>query len=88
MCDKNIKGSIILSNKSEKNILVDGIIPKSLLNKKYSTTSIGFGCVMRPSNIRSGNILSGKIGNLNIKDHREYIEVNKSNISKFEKLKI
>lgn len=88
VCDKNIKGSIILSNKSEKNILVDGIIPKSLLNKKYSTTSIGFGCVMRPSNIRSGNILSGKIGNLNIKDHREYIEVNKSNISKFEKLKI
>ena len=88
ICDKNEKGSIILKNKNDINIIVDGVIPKPLFKKKYSTTRIGFGCVMRPSNIRSGNLLDGKIGTITINDHREYLEVNKFNVKKFNNLKI
>ncbi len=88
ICDKNEKGSIILKNEKQRNVIVDGIIPKSVIKSQYSTTRIGFGCVLRPSNIRSGNLLDGKIGSLTINDHREYLEVNKTNINKIKKLLI
>jgi len=88
MCEKSEKGSIIQQNKNNINILVDGVIPKPFLKQKYSTTRVGFGCVMRPTNIRSGNLLDGKIGTVTINDHREYLEVNKLNIKKFNNFKI
>ena len=88
ICEKSEKGSIIQQNKNNINILVDGVIPKPLLKQKYSTTRVGFGCIMRPTNIRSGNLLDGKIGTVTINDHREYLEVNKFNIKKFSNFKI
>ena len=88
ICDKNEKGSIILKNKNERNVLIDGVIPKSLVKTRYSTTRIGFGCIMRPTNIRSGNLIDGKIGAMTIKDHKQYLEVNKLNVKKFNNLKI
>ena len=88
ICDKSEKGTIILKNKNAKNVLVDGVVPSSILKNKYSTTRIGFGCVMRPANIRSGNLFDGKIGNFTIKDHREYVEVNEFNLAYFSKKKV
>ena len=88
ICDKNEKGSIILKNKNERNVLIDGVVPKSLVKTRYSTTRIGFGCIMRPTNIRSGNLIDGKIGAMTIKDHKQYLEVNKLNVKKFNNLKI
>ena len=43
---------------------------------------------MRPTNIRSGNLIDGKIGTMTIKDHKQYLEVNKLNVKKFNSIKI
>ena len=43
---------------------------------------------MKPTNIRSGNLIEGNIGTVTIKDHKQYFEVNKSNLEKFNKWKI
>ena len=83
ICDTIIKGSILEKNNNELNVIIDGIIPKEIIKKRYSTCSIGFGCIMKPTNIRSGNLLSGKIGKISIKNHKEYIEINENNSRNF-----
>ncbi len=80
ICDSVIKGSILEKSDSKLNVMIDGIIPKEIAQKKYSSCSIGFGCIMKPANIRSGNLLSGKIGSITIKNPKEYIEINENNL--------
>ena len=74
------KGSIFTKQNNKIEKIIDGLIPTDIRDKKVLVSRIGVSCVMRTSNIRSGNFFSGKIGYYEIDDPLVMTEINQSNI--------
>ena len=80
---KNEKGSVFIKQDNKTKKIVDGLVPSLIRDEKVLISRIGISCVIRTSNIRSGNFFSGKIGYFEIKDPLAMTEINQSNIKVF-----
>ena len=76
---KHEKGTIFKNKSNKFEVLVNGTIPKNILNEKISVCRIGYGCAVRPDIIRSGNLFNGKIGTIMIKNNNYFTEINLAN---------
>ena len=74
------KGSIFIKKEKKIEKIVDGLIPSNVRDEKVLISRIGVSCVIRASNIRSGNFFSGKIGQHEIEDPLAMTEINRSNV--------
>ena len=78
---KQEKGTIFKNVSNKFEVLINGTIPKNILSEKITICRVGYGCAVRPSIIRSGNLFNGKIGTIMIKNNNYFREINLSNFN-------
>jgi len=59
---RNEDRGIFLENNGETSLVGDGFMPRNFKQTRAIIGLLGFGCVLRPSVLRQGNLLGGRIG--------------------------
>ena len=79
---KNEKGSIFLNKNNRITKINDGEIPTGMRSQEIFSSRIGIGYVARVSNLRKGNLTSGRSGRYFVDNGLEMTEVTKKSLSK------